>query len=102
MEESHAGSTSDGVDVKGAHSFIGVNLRPNSPESFNGKRELLVVNTWLYKLDQYFNLIQLAQSNPISDQNKITYASTLLIESTAIWWYTSVQGYNHPKTWNAF
>lgn len=93
---------STGVPISTRGAFIGINLRPNKPESFAGSRDFLTVNTWLYKMTQYFSLMELANSSSISDHTKITFASTMLSGSAAIWWYTTAQTQGVPTTWTMF
>lgn len=80
-----------------------INLKPNKPESYDGRRDFLVVNTWLYKVEQYLVLVQL--SNPgvqLTEGNRILYASTFLTGTAAVWWYTLVQSKWPPTTWEQF
>lgn len=59
-----------------------INLKPNKPDSF-GKRDYLVVNTWLYKVEQYLALMQLGNPGVVLDDgNRILYASTFLVGTT--------------------
>ena len=39
-------------------------IKPNKPECFDGKRDHLAVETFLYQVKQYLNLIQIG--NPMS------------------------------------
>lgn len=62
-----------------------INLNPNKQEPYGGQRDYLVVNTWLYKGEQYLTLVHL--SNPtvvLIDANCILYASTFLTETAAV------------------
>lgn len=80
-----------------------VNLKPNTPETNDGRRDILTVNTWIFKVEQYLELSQLnAPNNPISDENQIRLASTFLKGPAAIWWYNNVSSGNVPSTWNDF
>lgn len=80
-----------------------INLKPNKPEPFDGRRDYLVVNTWLYKIEQYLTLVQLSNPGlPLSEGNRILYASTFLTETAAVWWYTLVQANTVPTTWTQF
>lgn len=56
-----------------------VNLRPNKPETYDGKRDFLTVNTWIFNIEQYLILTQLNNNNVvISDENQIRFASPFL------------------------
>lgn len=79
------------------------NLRPNRPEKYNGKRDFLTLNTWIYKVDQYLSLSQI--SNPgadISEDAKTMFAASFLTETAAVWWFTLVQNNATPNTWQGF
>ena len=63
----------------------------------------LVVNTWLYKIKQYLGLVMVM--NPglaLSDENRISFASTFLKETAAIWWFTLVKSNTALTTWEQF
>eukprot|EP00171_Calliarthron_tuberculosum_P018338 IDg18338t1 len=80
-----------------------INLKPNKPEPYEGNRDYLVVNTWLYKVEQYLVLVQLCNPGvPLTEENKILYASTFLTSTAAVWWYTLVQANTVPATWQEF
>lgn len=80
-----------------------INLKPNKPEPYDGKRDYLVVNTWLYKVEQYLVLAQLSNPGvPLTEANRILYASTFLTSTAAVWWYTLVQANTVPATWQEF
>lgn len=77
-----------------------ITLKPNKPEPFGGKRDFLTVNTWLYKVEQYLALVQISNpAAPLTEGNRIMYASTLLTGTAAVWWYTVVQSNLSPGTW---
>ena len=80
-----------------------INLHPNKPEANDGRKDYLVVHTWLYKIDQYLTLMEI--TNPavvLTDQSRIIYASTFLSGMAAVWWYTLVQCSQTPATWSDF
>ena len=80
-----------------------VNLKPNKPEPYDGRRDCLVVNTWLYKVEKYLVLAGIANpAVPLNDANQILFASTFLTGTAAVWWYTLVQSGQTPTTWNEF
>ncbi len=82
---------------------VPINLKPNKPEPFDGKRDYLVANTWLYKIKQYLALLQFGNPRShISEETKITFSTTLLTGTTAEWWFPLVQGPNSPSTWVSF
>ena len=61
-------------------------LKPNKPEPYDGRRDYLVVNTWLYKIEQYLIIAQLSKpSNVLSDGNRIIYASMFFTGTAAVW-----------------
>ena len=78
-------------------------LEPKKPESFDGRCDYLMVNTWLYKMEQYLVLLQLFNPvTPLSDNNKMTYAAMFFSSTAAISWYTVVQANKVPITLNGF
>lgn len=82
---------------------VWINLKPNKPQVFSGARNFLIVNTWLYKGERYFNMVQLANANvQLSDANRISYATALLTGTAAIWWYTILKANSSPQTWDDF
>jgi len=76
-------------------------LKPNKPEAFDGKRDLLVVNGWIYQVEQYFSLVQFTGVN-LDDNIRISFASSLMKGNAAKWWYIQVQGGAQPNTWVEF
>lgn len=63
-----------------------INLKRNKPKGFSGKRYFLVVNLWLYKVEQYFNLMQVLNANVVlTDASRISFSTTLLTGTVAIW-----------------
>lgn len=78
-------------------------IKPSKPDIFEGKRDALVVESWIYQIETYLNLLRL--SNPelnITDEMKIQFSSTLMKKNAASWWYMQVQGGNLPQTWDQF
>lgn len=80
-----------------------MNLRPNRPDKYAGKRDFLAINTWIYKVDQYLSLMQISNpSRTISEDAKIMFGTSFLSETAAIWWFTLVQDNRTPSTWQEF
>ena len=80
-----------------------ISLKPNKPESYGGTRDYLVVNTWIYKVEQYLILIQLSNpAAPLTDANRMIYASKFLTGTAAVSWYTLVHTHQAPATWEDF
>lgn len=78
-------------------------MKPTKPEPFEGRRDALVVNTWLYQINVYFDLIQVANPNlQLNDQTKISFASTLMKGNAANWWYMKIQFSDIPQSWQEF
>ena len=66
-------------------------MRPNKTDNYEGKRNFLSVQTWIYKIEQYLLLIQASQPDcQMTDTNRIMFATTFLAKTAAIWWYTVV------------
>lgn len=52
-----------------------INLKPNKPDIFDGKREFLTVNTWICTIDQYLTMAQLNIPNaPRTDETNIIFS----------------------------
>lgn len=80
-----------------------INPKPNKPEVFTSASDFLVVNTLLSKVEQYFKLMQLANGNVVlTDENRISFATTLLTGTAATWWYTVLKANTVPQTWEEF
>ena len=78
-------------------------MKPTTPEPFDGQRDALKVNTWLYKMEVYFDLLMIA--NPqlqLNDQTKMNFASTLLTGTASNWWYMKVMSQAIPQNWEGF
>lgn len=86
-----------------ADAQVSINLKPNKPEAFEWHRDYLVVNTWLYKIEQYIAIILLSNPNvTFTDEKRIMYASAFLTGIYAVWWYTLAQNNTIPTTWEQF
>ena len=79
------------------------NLKPSKPGPFEGKRDSLTVETWLYQVDVYLNLLQVANPNVvIDDGTRVAFATTLLKGNAANWWFMLVQAGQAPGQWETF
>lgn len=80
-----------------------VNLKPNKPEPYDGTRDYLKVNTWLYTIERYLSLTQLASPTAaISDHNRISFASSYLKGNAAVLWFNMVNNSRIPTSWDEF
>lgn len=80
-----------------------INIRPNKPDSFDGRRDFLMLSSWLYKVAQYLTLIHVSNpTTPIPDETRVTFASSFLTSTASIWWFTIVQSGNVPSSWSDF
>lgn len=80
-----------------------INLKPNKPDAFDGKRYFLAVSTCLFKVQQYLSLSALSNhSTEITDEKRIMFASSYMTNMVASWWYTVVQSVHTPSTWHEF
>lgn len=77
-------------------------MRPVRPEGFDGSRDYLKVNAWLYKMLQYFTLVRATSHAELGDVEMITFASSLLKDGAAVWWYTLQVANLLPGTWAEF
>lgn len=80
-----------------------IGLKLNNPELLDGQQDCLVVNTWLYRMEQYILLVQVSTtSSALSDFSKIACASTFFTAAADVWWLTVDQSDTVSKTWNEF
>ena len=78
-------------------------LKPSKPGPFEGTRDSLTVETWLYQVDVYLNLLQVANPNVvIDDGTRVAFATTLLKGNAANWWFMLVQAGQAPGQWENF
>ena len=77
-------------------------LKPNKPSIYDGKRDDLTVRTWLYQVKQYLTLCEVGNGQQLSDQTKITFATSYMTSTAATWWYTMVSSNQVPQTWIEF
>lgn len=67
-------------------SEISVIMKPNKPDSYEGRLCFLFVNMWLNKVEKYLAIVKLSNNGvPIMDGTKIMYASTFLTGMAAVW-----------------
>ena len=75
-------------------------MKPQKPGPFEGKRDALTVETWLYQVDIHFNLLQVANPNiQIDEGTRVFFATTLLKGNAANWWFMLVQTGQAPGDW---
>lgn len=80
-----------------------VTIKPNNPPEFDGSRDALKVNAWLYQVDVYINLVQLSNlENQFADQIKISFESTLMKDDAANWWFMFLKSVQAPGALNGF
>ena len=78
-------------------------LKPQKPELFSGRRDAVAVNTCLYQVEMYLNLLQVTNPQIVSDQNtRVSFASTLMKCTAVQWWYMLVQSGQAPGNWEEF
>ena len=79
------------------------NLKPQKPELFSGRRDAVAVNTWLYQVEMYLNLLQVAKPEIALDSvTRVSFASTLFKGFAAQWWYMMAQSDQAPVDWDTF
>ncbi len=77
--------------------------KPRGLDKFNGRREFVSVNTRLFKMEQYFTLMNEFNSNTLAiEVSRVTFASTFLSDSPAIRCYSKVSSGTASNTWNEF
>lgn len=78
-------------------------LKPQKPELFSGRRDAVAVNTCLYQVEMYLNLLQVTNPQIVLDQNtRVSFASTLMKCTAVQWWYMLVQSGQAPGNWEEF
>lgn len=78
-------------------------LKPQKPELFSGRRDAIAVNTWLYQVEMYLNLLQVTNPEIVLNEGvRVSFASTLMKGTAAQWWYMLVQSGQAPGNWNEF
>lgn len=78
-------------------------LKPNKPELYDGKREALAVYAWTYKMEQYFELIELGRNGAaLPEKARIIIASQSLTGAASYWYFMLSKDCNEPSTWNEF
>lgn len=78
-------------------------IKPTKPELFDCRRDALVVGRWLYQVEIYLSLLQAGNhAKPILDKTKIAFASSVMKNSAANWWYMLVRSGNAPGEWEQF
>lgn len=78
-------------------------IKPVRPEPYEGKRDGMVVNTWLYQLQVYFSLVNVSNNGEeLNDEVKINLATSLMKGNAASWWFMKVQSGLVPQLWDEF
>lgn len=81
---------------------MSLNIKPKRPDAYDGKRDHMTVEAWIYSVESYLKLVQLGSTVAISDNDKMTFAATLFSGSAANWWFVVVQSNQVPETWIEF
>lgn len=77
-----------------------INLKPNKYEQYDGIRDHLTVNTWLYSV-KYLSLIHLLSPNlPLTDGKWIIFPFSYYKRHAAVWWYNKAVSSDTPITWD--
>ena len=74
-------------------------IKPNKPSPFLGRRDEFEVRTWIYQVKQYLSLVEVGNLTGLTEETKISFASTFFQGTAAAWWYTLVNSNSIPKTW---
>lgn len=77
---------------------MSLNLNPRKPEAFEGKRDHMAVEPWIYSVESNLQLVQVGMQEAIPDNSKVMYAAALFSKSAAIWWLMIVQNNQIPET----
>ena len=77
-------------------------IKPNKPSPFLGRMDEFEVRTWIYQVKQYLSLVEVGNLTGLTEETKISFASTFFQGTAAAWWYTAVNSNSIPKTWVEF
>lgn len=77
-------------------------IKPNKPRPFIGNRDEFEVRTWIYQVKQYLSLVEVGHPTGLTQETKISFASTFFQGTAAAWWYTLVNSNIIPTTWEDF
>lgn len=78
-------------------------FRPSNTERIYGKRELLVLDAWLYQVSQHISLVSVTSPYlDMNDSEKIGFNFILFKNTDASWWFVLVQSKPVPTTWREF
>lgn len=70
---------------------MALNLKQKKPEVYEGKRDHIMVDSWIYSVERYQILIIVGSQKTIYEFDEIRYATTLFSGSAASWWLLIVQ-----------
>lgn len=80
-----------------------INLKPKKSDTFDGKRDVLIVNSRIYQLEQYLALVEFGSpGNVLQDRTRIMYVSTFFSATAKVGWFTKVRRNTIPQTWALF
>ncbi|KAG2196840.1 hypothetical protein INT46_005467 [Mucor plumbeus] len=75
----------------------GFSHKASEPDVYNGERDTVTLNAWIYSLEVYFSLVKIEHP-----QEKLLYALSLLRKNAQLW-YTQISTFdkNHtPQDWD--
>lgn len=77
-------------------------FRPVEPEGFDRESDFLKMNTWLYRLVQFFTPVRSTSKTKLSEEDMVTSAASLSKDGAAVWLYTLQVSDRLPGTWTEF
>lgn len=81
---------------------MALNLKPRLPVTYDGKRDQITVNAWIYIVEIYFSLIEVGDQNVIAKSDKIIYAAAIFSGSEASWWFQTIKRNRFTVSWYDF
>lgn len=85
--------------VNAVNNAPGFTRRAREPEVFNGERDSITVNSWIYSVELYFNLVKIDNT-----QEKLLVGLSLLRNDAQLW-YSQMMAFDSehaPQDWEEF
>jgi hypothetical protein len=87
---------SEDISMTSGNSF-GYARKVREPEVYNGERDTIVVDSWIYSLELYFSLVKIEHP-----QEKLLYAVSLLRKDAQLWYsqLNTFEKEHAPQDWD--
>lgn len=64
-----------------------INVKPNKPDTYDGRRSYLTVSRWLNTVEQYLNLWEIGNDVIVLEGSRKTFAPLYMKRDDAVWWF---------------